>query len=120
MEHKPGEASATRVPYHSAVNEHVAVCILVKDKADDLVEFFVHHYHHMGIRRFYVMGDGSDSPLSEVDFPGILGSAPTFIFQERETRNNYMQMVFFTCVLRDIEIDTHGWPSSIETSLLKG
>lgn len=46
-------------------DEYVAVCIAVKDVANDLVEFFVHHYHHMGIRRFYVMDDGSEPPLSD-------------------------------------------------------
>lgn len=37
------------------VDEYVALCLAVKDQAKDMVEFFTHHYHHAGIKRFYVM-----------------------------------------------------------------
>jgi Glycosyltransferase family 92 len=58
--------------------EYMALCILVRDQADDLPEIFVHHYHHMGIRRFYIMDDASNPPLSSVPDYGIPNSAITF------------------------------------------
>lgn len=44
--------------------DYVAFCVAVKDQAPDLPEFFIHHYHHIGIRRFYIMDDRSEKPLS--------------------------------------------------------
>jgi hypothetical protein len=31
------------------IDEYLAICISVKDQADDLVEFFVYYYYHIGI-----------------------------------------------------------------------
>lgn len=45
-------------------DEYLAICLYVKNQAQDLPEFFQHHYYEMGIRRFYVMDDGSDPPMS--------------------------------------------------------
>jgi hypothetical protein len=60
------------------VNEDVAFCIATKDHPDDLVEFFVHHYHHHGIQRFYIMDDGSATPLSSFKDYGIPRSHLSF------------------------------------------
>jgi len=48
--------------------ESVALCLAVKDQYADLTEWFMHHHHHLGIRRFYTMDDGSSPPLATRDF----------------------------------------------------
>ncbi|KAL9134123.1 MAG: hypothetical protein Q9175_004694 [Cornicularia normoerica] len=68
--------------------EYVSLCLAIKDQPSELDEFLVHHYYHHGIRRFYVMDDGSNPPLSySINF-GILPfavprSAVTFIYIPR-------------------------------------
>lgn len=96
-------------PYDAIpVSEPIAICIAVKDQPVELVEFFTHHYNHMGIKRFYVMDDGSDPPLSQFQYPGIPRAALTFTYQERETREEAMQTVFYTwCIERYRE--RHTW-----------
>ena len=44
--------------------EYVSLCVAIKDQPRDLDEFLVHYYYHHGIRRFYIMDDGSGPPLS--------------------------------------------------------
>ena len=44
--------------------EYVSLCVAIKDQPGDLDEFLAHYYYHHGIRRFYIMDDGSDPPLS--------------------------------------------------------
>ena len=101
-------------PYDSIpVAEPIAICMAVKDQAVDMIEFFVHHYHNMGIRRFYVMDDGSDPPLSSFQYPGIPRTALTFTYQEREGRDGYMQLTFYTwCIERYRE--RHTWMAFID------
>ncbi len=95
---------------HDAIpaDEYVAVCMSVKDQSLDLIEFFVHHYHHMGIRRFYVMDDGSDPPLSSFEYPGIPRSALTFTWMDPQHRVGYMQLRFYIwCIERYSK--SHEW-----------
>lgn len=89
-------------------DEYVAVCISVKDQALDLIEFFVHHYHHMGIRRFYVMDDGSDPPLSSYEYPGIPRSILTFTWQDPAHRERAMQLRFYNWCIERYSND-HKW-----------
>ncbi|TVY29887.1 hypothetical protein LHYA1_G001726 [Lachnellula hyalina] len=56
------EATALDKPVPPA--DYVAFCVAVKDQAIDLPEFFIHHYHHIDIQRFYIMDDRSEKPLS--------------------------------------------------------
>jgi Glycosyltransferase family 92 len=58
--------------------EYMSVCISVLNGAVDMPEFFAHYYHHMGIRRFYVMDDGSNPPLETFPDYGIPKEAITF------------------------------------------
>lgn len=51
--------------------EYVSLCLAIKDQPGDLDEFLAHYYYHHGIRRFYVMDDGSDPPLSYTPNFGI-------------------------------------------------
>ncbi len=67
----------------------------------------------MGIRRFYVMDDGSEPPLSTFQYPGIPRTALTFTYQPRETRDGYMQLTFYTwCIERYRE--RHTWIAFID------
>jgi Glycosyltransferase family 92 len=58
--------------------EYIAICMLVRNQGKDMPEVLAHHYYHMGIRRFYIMDDGSDPPLSSIPDFGIPSSAITF------------------------------------------
>ena len=78
--------------------EDVALCMAVKDQAGDLPEHFTHHYYHLGIRRFYIMDDGSDPPLSTAKGPGEWGipdSAITFHYFNRSERTGPMQHAMY-------------------------
>lgn len=67
-------------------DEYLAVCLFARDQAADMVEWFQHHYFEMGIRRFYVMDDGSDPPLSTfMNDYGIPEEAVDFIHYEKST-----------------------------------
>ncbi|CZT05651.1 uncharacterized protein RAG0_11633 [Rhynchosporium agropyri] len=105
---------STTKPYDSIpITEPIAVCMSVKDQSADMVEFFVHHYHHMGIRRFYVMDDGSDPPLSTFQYPGIPRAALTFTYHKREDRVAYMQLMFYNwCIERYRE--KHTWMAFLD------
>ncbi|TVY48772.1 hypothetical protein LOCC1_G003364 [Lachnellula occidentalis] len=61
---KVDAAKATSLKKPVPPDDYVAFCVAVKDQATDLPEFFIHHYHHIGIRRFYIMDDRSKKPLS--------------------------------------------------------
>ena len=51
--------------------EYVSLCVAIKNQHGDLNEFLVHYYYHHGIRRFYIMDDGSEPPLSYTPDFGI-------------------------------------------------
>ncbi|KAL8743539.1 MAG: hypothetical protein Q9190_004120 [Brigantiaea leucoxantha] len=67
------------IPPPGDEDEYVALCIAVKDQHLDLPEFLRHHYHHLGVRRFYIMDDGSIPPLSTHEY-GIPSEAITFSY----------------------------------------
>jgi hypothetical protein len=71
--------------------EYVAICVAVKDQASDLKEWFSHHYHHLGIRRFYMMDDGSSPALDNTEDYPIPRSAISFRYFTREKRTASMQ-----------------------------
>ncbi|TVY81717.1 hypothetical protein LSUE1_G008863 [Lachnellula suecica] len=95
--------------------DYVAICIAVKDQADDLREFFIHHYNHIGIRRFYVMDDNSDPPLSETKDYGIPNEFITFDYQEKYHRwgGHREQMQIMRRCFR-IWGDKHTWMAFID------
>ena len=61
----------------------MSICIAVKNQHLDLLEWFPHYYYHHGIRRFYVMDDGSQPPISILPGYGIPNSAITFTYIPR-------------------------------------
>jgi hypothetical protein len=70
-------------------DEYAPLCVLVRNQIPDLIEFLIHHYYHVGIRRFYIMDDGTDPPLSTLtDQFGIPPETITFYYNpyEREKR----------------------------------
>lgn len=78
--------------------EYVALCIAVKDQVEDLPEYFNHHHYHLGVRRFYLMNDGTDPPLSTAKGPeewGIPDSAITFHYFNRSERTGSMQHAIY-------------------------
>ncbi|KAF8859396.1 hypothetical protein BDZ45DRAFT_589913 [Acephala macrosclerotiorum] len=101
--------TAVPVPYDAVPSEeYVAVCMSIKDQSRDMNEFFTHHYYHHNIRRFYIMDDGSDPPLSSFEYPGVPRSALTFTYEDRKTRVQHMQMMFYSwCMER--YADKHKW-----------
>ncbi|KAL6718196.1 hypothetical protein ACLMJK_004284 [Lecanora helva] len=64
-EYKSGPIKAQSSPAPADEEEYLAICLLVKDDPLELREFFTHHYHHHGIRRFYIYDDGSNPALAE-------------------------------------------------------
>ncbi|RDW59009.1 hypothetical protein BP5796_11933 [Coleophoma crateriformis] len=96
-------------------DEYIAICIAIKDQRQDLKEWMIHHYHHLGIHRFYVMDDGSEPPLSAMEDHefGIPRSAITFNYQDRATREPKMQLVFYDQCLRKYGA-LHTWIAFID------
>jgi hypothetical protein len=92
-----GPATAVELPLGSnSTEEYLAVCVAMKDQFKDLPEWLTHHYYHSGVKRFYIMDDGSNPPISELEMDyGIPKSAITFHYQPRETRAENMQMIFY-------------------------
>jgi hypothetical protein len=78
----------------------VAICIAVKDQYPDLREWLTHHYHHLGIRHFYIMDDGSVPPLASRNYSDVVDKrAITHRYYIPEVRTQYMQMqVYDECV----------------------
>jgi hypothetical protein len=111
----PASAEPTSSPPNHGVafDEHVAICVSVMNQSEDLTEWLVHHYHHMGIKRFYIMDDGSEPPLSAFQYPGVPRSALTFTYQERATRVQYMQTTFYSWCLQRWN-KKHAWMAFID------
>ena len=80
-------AEFTRTPYPPLPpgddGEYMSICIAVKNQHLDLLEWFPHYYYHHGIRRFYIMDDGSQPPISILPDYGIPHSAITFTYIPR-------------------------------------
>ncbi|CZR69342.1 uncharacterized protein PAC_19242 [Phialocephala subalpina] len=80
-------------------DEYVAICLAIKDQRRDLPEFLIHHYHHLGIRRY-----------SEL---GIPRSALTFTYQDQATPNASQLMTSYTTCLT--KYSHHPWIAFIDT-----
>lgn len=86
---------------------YFAMCLAVGNQAKDLPEFFTHHYHHHGVRNFYVMDDRSDPPMeSFLDTFPIPASAITFVYN-KEKRNLGQQLLYDEC--NDLFGQKHVW-----------
>jgi hypothetical protein len=104
----PPPDADTHLPTPSAVapfdsgdtTESVALCLAIKDQYADLTEWLTHHYHHLGIRRFYIMDDGSSPPLATRNLSAFLDPrAVTHRYYHPATRVPQMQLALYTeCV----------------------
>jgi Glycosyl transferase family 2 len=92
--HTSGFPKPTSAPLNDT-EEYVAMCIAVKDQHKDLPEFLIHHYYHMGIRRFYLMDDGSEPPLSTIAEYGIPSTAITHKYYTPDHQNQVMQAAIY-------------------------
>jgi hypothetical protein len=94
--------------------EYVAICSAVKDQSRDLVEFFIHHYYHLGIRRFYIMDDGSEPPLSTFNYPGVPRNALSFHYYNRTTDHvpDMQDAIYNACV--NLWRHEHTWMAFID------
>ncbi|CZR50135.1 uncharacterized protein PAC_00007 [Phialocephala subalpina] len=99
---------AHKEPVPGMDDEYVAICLAIGNQAKDLPEWLTHHYYHLGIRRFYIMDDGSEPPISEMEDFGIPRSALTFTYQDREDRASNQQTVFYDICLRNYG-SLHHW-----------
>ena len=96
-------------------SEYIAICVSVRDQTLDLPEWLTHHYHHLGIRRFYIMDDGSVPPLSSLpEFHyNIPSSALTFVYEDRSTRTQQQQITFYNRCLGEFG-SLHEWIAFID------
>jgi hypothetical protein len=94
--------------------EYVAICMAVKDQFSDLSEVLIHHYHHLGIRRFYLMDDGSEPPLSTYDNWGIPREHITFHYYNRTTDHvpNMQDTVYNECI--NLYRAKHTWMAFLD------
>ncbi|CAG8951338.1 hypothetical protein HYFRA_00008088 [Hymenoscyphus fraxineus] len=89
-------------------DEYVAVCMSVRDQYLDLKEVVIHHFHHLGIRRFYFMDDGSEPPLSTYEDWGIPKEHITFNYYSRDQHIPIMQEMLYNKCIEDYRHD-HTW-----------
>ncbi|EPS41741.1 hypothetical protein H072_4338 [Dactylellina haptotyla CBS 200.50] len=76
------------------IDETVAICMVIRNQHSDLQEFLTHHYHHLGIRRFYIIDDGSVPALSNHDDYPIPRNSITFVYFSSSERPGNGQMQF--------------------------
>lgn len=89
--------------------EEIAICLSIKDQYADLAEWLVHHYNHHGIRRFYIMDDGSMPPLSERKYNNIINEkAITHRYYLRTLRTAFPQMQMYHECMR-LYGHAHKW-----------
>ncbi|KAJ3148436.1 hypothetical protein HDU89_004767 [Geranomyces variabilis] len=74
-------------------SEYVAICLTVRGQKPDLPEWFIHHYYHLNISRFYIMDDGTLPPLSDTPGWGIPRAAITFNYFTSQTRAKESQQL---------------------------
>jgi hypothetical protein len=108
-----GKGNPAMYPEDSS-EEYVAICMAVKDQAPDLSEVLLHHYHHLGIRRFYLMDDGSEPPLSTYANWSIPREHITFHYYNRTTDHvpNMQDTVYNECI--NLYRKKHTWMAFLD------
>lgn len=112
------EATFTKTPYPPLPpgdeEEYMSICIAVKNQHLDLLEWFPHYYYHHGIRRFYVMDDGSQPPISILPDYGIPRSAITFTYiprtpiEERPEVCTFLEQISFFLLQPTLRVARHS------------
>ncbi|KFY97580.1 hypothetical protein V498_02002 [Pseudogymnoascus sp. VKM F-4517 (FW-2822)] len=94
--------------------EHIAICLSVKDQYADLTEWLTHHYHHLAIRRFYIMDDGSSPALATLNYSAFLDpKAITHRYYLPELHVRYQQLASYNDCLR-LFGHKHKWVAFID------
>ncbi len=93
--------------------EYVAICVAHRNQVRDLPEFFRHHYHDHGVRRFYIMDDRSDPPLSSLKDFGIPRSALSFQYYDKNAQHPSMQTHIYSECAR-LYGPQHTWMAFID------
>ena len=98
--------------------EYLAMCLVVKNQSIDMPEFFIHHYHHHGVRRFYVYDDGTSPQLAEkpfIDSWGIPDEAIEFTYVNPEdvlARGRLQADLYTECATR--ALGKHKWVAFLD------
>ena len=104
-------------PFESGDNGgYLAICLVTKDQYPDLTEWLVHHYHHHGIRRFYIMDDGSSPMLATLDYSEFIDpKAITHRYYPKEIlKQNFHQQVMYDECMK-LYGHKHKWMAFIDT-----
>jgi hypothetical protein len=100
-------------PAPADTEEYVAFCVAHRNQLRDLPEFLTHHYHHHGIRRFYIMDDRSDPPISSFKDFGIPRSALSFQYYDKKGQYPDMQQHIYSECVR-LYGSQHTWMAFID------
>ncbi|KAG9244110.1 hypothetical protein BJ878DRAFT_507707 [Calycina marina] len=101
--------STTALTVPGDEEEYVAICFTAKNESLNMPESFVHHYHHVGIRRFYIMDDGSEPPLSTYSYPGIPREHITFVYYPKEQHHEHNNQLFLNDECHRLFGKRHRW-----------
>ncbi|KAJ9144286.1 Glycosyltranserase family 2 [Pleurostoma richardsiae] len=94
---------------------YVAVCLAIRNQAPDLPEWLQHHYYNMGIRKFYIMDDGSSPPVSDfLDTYPIPAEAIEFHYYDESERIHYMQAKVYDECIAFGQQHGHTWMAFID------
>ena len=115
------KANPVAVPPHppADIDEDMSICITVKNQTLMLEEFMRHHYHHMGIRRFYVHDDGTVPPLEEFAFSIPAASItwinhPPHVQDLEEASRGSVQIDYYKDCVREFG-HLHKWMGFFDT-----
>lgn len=72
------DISKDLLDHEDVLDEHIAACVATTEESPGLPKFPVYHYHHVGVRHFYIMDSGSESVQDSYAYHGIPESALTF------------------------------------------
>ncbi|OBT51820.1 hypothetical protein VE04_08034, partial [Pseudogymnoascus sp. 24MN13] len=104
--------SATLLPSDTA--EDIAICLAVKDQYADLTEWLTHHYHHLSIRRFYIMDNGPSPALATYNYSAFLDpKAITHRYYHPSLHHRYQQLVNYSHCMK-LFGDKHKWIAFID------
>ncbi|PHH61943.1 hypothetical protein CDD81_7692 [Ophiocordyceps australis] len=96
-------------------DEYIALCLAVKDQAQDLPEWLQHHYFNMGIGKFYIMDDGSDPPMSSLAHTfGIPPSALEFYYSDKSQHLRRMQRTLYNRCVELARPKHHTWMAFLD------
>ncbi|ELR02962.1 hypothetical protein VC83_00235 [Pseudogymnoascus destructans] len=118
----PTAAATTIIPTPTSVapfeagdtTEHIAICLSVKDQYADLTEWLTHHYHHLGIRRFYLMDDGSSPALATLNYSAFVDPKTiTHRYYHPALHERYQQLATYNDCIR-LFGHKHKWIAFID------